>query len=89
MKIWDCQSFLILSNENKNGKIINEVILSEDTPCIDPKYKNYVEKPYLLEYYYDKDKCVESFAHLTYDSNFELKDSLSYFLNNIFLLVYR
>jgi hypothetical protein len=84
---------MIFSNENPNGKIYSEFIISEAEPCADPSRKNYVEIPYLLDPYYTKSDCSNPVGNYTYDYRYDKIDSYDnrnlLIENNIFPLVQR
>lgn len=84
---------MIFSNENPNGKIFTEFIISEGVPCADPSRKNLAEKPYLLDPYYSKSDCSNPVGNYTLDNRYEKIDSYDVknllTENNIFPLVQR
>jgi len=48
---------LQFSNEFTDQPIISQFQMHEKQPCANSYYKNYQITPYILEVYYDKDKC--------------------------------
>jgi hypothetical protein len=84
---------MIFSNENPNGKIYSEFIISEGQPCADPSRKNFVEMPYLLDPYYSKSDCENPVGNYTNDYRYEKIDSYDsrnlLSENNIYPLVQR
>jgi len=69
---------LIFSNENKNGKIINQFRVDDDIPCISPDYKHLSVTPYYLEKSWDKNKCTNDVSGQFFDSSYVKIDSESY-----------
>lgn len=53
----DFYYFIKNSNEHKEDIIIKDFLFSEGTPCFDHSYANMTEDPYILDYYYEKNKC--------------------------------
>lgn len=51
------QGRMIFSNEYKEGEVVNEFRIDDNTPCLSPEYSNSSHKPYILEKNYKKDKC--------------------------------
>jgi hypothetical protein len=70
---------MILSNTNTKGKIIVDMILSEDIPCADPYDKNYIYPPYILEKYFERSKCNSNIGNKTFDTDYEVKDIYPYY----------
>jgi hypothetical protein len=70
---------LILSNTNTEGKVISDLILSEDVPCADPQYQNFKFPLFPLEKYFEKDKCYKELGDKTYDTDYEVKDMYPYY----------
>jgi hypothetical protein len=83
---------IIVSNENTQGKLLNEFELSDNQPCADPGYKNeFKPNTYLLDPYYGKDQCQEMVGNIQFDDRYYLVDSYnSYSIlneNNILPLI--
>jgi hypothetical protein len=70
---------LVLSNENIKGKILVDLTVSEDIPCADPLYKNNNYPPFILEKFYFRSRCDNSLGSKQYDTEYEHKDSYSYY----------
>jgi len=51
------QGRMIFSNENKEGEIVTEFKIDDDTPCLSPDYRNFKHQPYILEKSYNKATC--------------------------------
>jgi hypothetical protein len=69
---------LVLSNTNTRGKIISDFRISEDIPCADPDYKNYLYAPFFVEVFYSKNQCLTKIGEKVFDYDYELKDSESF-----------
>jgi hypothetical protein len=65
---------IIFSNTNLKGKIVNELYIGEEQPCADPQYANYNYKPYLLDKFYDKNKCNSNVGKFVYDERYQKVD---------------
>lgn len=68
--------------ESGNGKPINEFLIEEDTPCSNPYYHNYKQKPFIAEKTYDRDVCYLDKDHkdiIDTDKQAKIKDSYSFF----------
>lgn len=61
---------IIFSNTNVKGKIINELYVGEEQPCADPEFANYNFKPYLLDKFYDKNKCSSKLGNFENDDSY-------------------
>jgi len=88
--------YLYYSNEMTNAKIVNEVIISDLTPCTNPKFKNnYPNSTYDLDLFYKHSHCgnfsdnspITETKYSLLNSNYEQIDELFYLLllkdNNI------
>jgi hypothetical protein len=81
-----------VSNQNSDGKILNEFKFSELQPCADPNYINSSQiKLYLLDVHNDKSRCQEKVGTIQYDNRYYKVDTYtSYGIlndNNILPLV--
>lgn len=65
---------IIFSNADLKGNIINELYIGEDQPCANPQYSNYNYKPYLLDRFYDKNKCPANMGKFTFDERYKKLD---------------
>jgi hypothetical protein len=65
---------IIFSNTNLKGKIVNELYVGDEQPCANPQYANYNYKPYILDKYYDKNKCTSKMGTSFYDERYQKID---------------
>ena len=69
---------IILSNEDKNGNVLNQFKIDDDTPCLSPDYKNLDVKPYPLENTFGKTLCSNRVGNEVFDNTYHKVDSVSY-----------
>jgi hypothetical protein len=70
--------YIIVSNMNTDGNILVKTDLSEEIPCANYIYKNYLTPPFILEYYYGQHKCKEEIVGKLFDNNYKFIDQYSY-----------
>jgi len=68
----------IFSNENINGKIINEFNIDDDVPCLSPDYKHLSYVPHFFEKSYSKGNCTNEVGGEFLDKSYTKLDSESY-----------
>ena len=69
---------IIYTNENTNGSILTQFMISETTPCADPVEMNFSNKSrYILDPVIDKSNC-SPINNITFDSQYKLLDQMNY-----------
>jgi len=66
---------LLFSNEATKEDVLNEFFISEGQPCANPKGRNYLQKPYILDPFYDNYACNVNISDFQYDERYKLVDS--------------
>jgi hypothetical protein len=78
----DKDTEIYISKDNFGGEILNEIIVSEHTPCIDNDYHNLPNHQYILSTIYDKTVCPPLDNGKSVDSRLRLIDTEN--LNNFY-----
>jgi hypothetical protein len=71
---------LFAYKENKQkATSLNQFVVDEDSPCVNPYYKNYKSKIFLTEVYANnRDNCLPTAEGILYDPRVEEKDSYGF-----------
>ena len=69
---------LISTIKNTNGKIPIHIKISDNTPCVDPRYENYYKgQSYVLDNYFKRETCYHPTSGKRTDDNYVKLDSNS------------
>jgi hypothetical protein len=81
---------ILTSNQNVNGKILDEFSVSDRQPCADPDYKNLINPVYKLNPFTGKDSCKGKIGNYVVDNRWTEVDIYNSFdllkENNIYQL---